>query len=204
MHRFGWKAAIGQRLREAIINANGPRCAAPASHGHEAHRRRVIREPRHLQLKGSGPPSHETYTDCLNTSQHRYMPSGLAGKVVYQNCGTTSRCLGTVHVQPSFCPSSRLATKATTLAGRALAPVSNSASTDIIVLLLLSPALYPAYSRTAGRGMSRSYNGTSSPGQGIEILFSFDQEVIKVVATRRRRGLLPRNPARAHNGDHML
>jgi hypothetical protein len=82
--------------------------------------RRVIREPRHRQLKVSGPPSSILRdTGCIDDIGilyyvHRYMLSGLAGKVVYQNCGTTSRCLGTVHAQPSFRPSSRLATKATT------------------------------------------------------------------------------------------
>lgn len=171
-------------------------------------RRRVIREPRHLQLKVSGPPSRETCTgtDCLNSRRHRYMPSGLAGKVVYQNCGTTSRYLGTVHVQPSFCPSSRLATKATTLAGRALAPVSNSASNGYYGFAVAIARLV-SYPRTAGRGMSRSYNGTSSPGQGIEIFFSFDQEVIKVVAAtpQTRPAFFPATPrARAQRRPHVV
>lgn len=48
----------------------------------------------------------------------------------------------------------------------------------------LAIARLASYPQTAGRGMSRSSTGTSSPSQGIEIFFfvSTDQEVIKVVA----------------------
>lgn len=80
MHRFGWKAAIGQKGHRLELFADchdqrqwpSLRCARlPRT---RSTRRRVIREPRHLQLKVSGPPSRETYTDCLNSPRHRYMP----------------------------------------------------------------------------------------------------------------------------------
>jgi hypothetical protein len=93
-------------------------------------------------------------------------------------------------------------------AGRALAPVSNSASNGYYSFPVpITPNVF--YPRTGGRGMSRSSNGTSSPGQGIEIpffFFCFDRPNHQglFVAARKHgadEAFFPATP-RAHNGDH--